>query len=217
MSNLSLEKSIRTCKVDTAWAPRVESDRFFNPNLMVCPVWNGMDSAGREVCPDSFYTKNAGCNSAEDRVMVENWLRPMYFEYINLAEPGVAGDIYAANVAAAGGNPYFQQSMPYLEIGASNANLNSVRNCPGYGNFGLQMSSEVLANCNVIPGPGACAAGPGACAAAKCGNGSDALAAAAYWNNNNQSLTAMEAYDNRVNQRLQQGFLSNTNKRCSGF
>jgi hypothetical protein len=205
---ISLEKSVRTCKVDTAWAPRVESDRFFNPNLMVCPVWNGMDSAGREVCPDSFFTKNAGCNSPEDRVVVENNLRPQYFEYINLAEPGVAGDIYAANVAAAGGNPNFQQSMPYLEIGAANANLNSVRNCPGYGNFGTQMGAKVLAACSVMPGPG--------CLAAQCGNGSDAMAAA-YWNNNNQSITAMEAYDNRVNQRLQQGFISNSNKHCSGF
>jgi hypothetical protein len=205
---ISLEKSVRTCKVDTAWANRVESDRFFNPNLMVCPVFNGMDSAGRQVCPDSFYTKNAGCNSPEDRVVVENNLRPQYFEYINLAEPGVAGDIYAANVAAAGGNPYFQQSMPYLEVGASNANLAAVRNCPGYGNFGTQMGAKVLANCSVMPGPG--------CVASRCGNGSDAVAAA-YYNNNDQSITAMEAYNGRVNQRLQQGFISNTNKRCAGF
>jgi hypothetical protein len=208
---ISLEKSVRTCKVDTAWAPRVESDRFFNPNLMVCPVWNGMDSAGRDVCPDSFWTKNAGCNSPEDRVAVENSLRPQYFEYINLAEPGVAGDIYAASVIDAGGNPNFNQSMPYLEVGSSNANLAAVRNCPGFGNFGTQMNAKVLAACNVAPGK--------PCMAAQCGNGSDAMVygGAAYVNNNAQSIYAMEAYDNRVNQRLQQGFLSNTNKRCSGF
>ena len=72
MSALSLEASIRTCKVDTGWANKMESDRFLNPNLMVCPVWNGFDTAGRMVAPDSFWTKNAGCNSAEDRVVVEN-------------------------------------------------------------------------------------------------------------------------------------------------
>ena len=70
--SISLEAAIRTCKVETGWANRVESDRFLNPNNMVCPIWNGMDLTGRNVCPDSFYTKSAGCNSASDRVVVEN-------------------------------------------------------------------------------------------------------------------------------------------------
>ena len=39
--------ALRTCKVNTGWANRLESDRFQNPNLMVCPTWNGMDNAGR--------------------------------------------------------------------------------------------------------------------------------------------------------------------------
>ena len=70
MSAISLEAAIRTCKVDTAYANKVESDRFLNPQNMVCPVWNGVDTAGRRVCPDSFWTKRAVCNSAEDRVVV---------------------------------------------------------------------------------------------------------------------------------------------------
>ena len=41
---ISLEASTRTCKVDTASAARIESDRFLNPNLVVCPVWNGFRS-----------------------------------------------------------------------------------------------------------------------------------------------------------------------------
>lgn len=95
MSTISLESAIRTCKVDTAYANKIESDRFLNPNLMVCPVWNGMDNTGRIISPDSFYTKRAGCNSASDRVVVENNVsRPQYMEYITLSAGGIAGNIY---------------------------------------------------------------------------------------------------------------------------
>ena len=94
MANVSLEASLRTCKIDQGWADRMQSDRFQNPNNLVCPLWNGVDTAGRVVCPDSFYTKNAGCNSAEDRVYVENSLRPQYSEYINLSFSAIAGAIY---------------------------------------------------------------------------------------------------------------------------
>jgi hypothetical protein len=93
--SISLESAIRTCKVETGWANKVESDRFLNPNLMMCPLWDGMDLTGRSVCPDSFYTKRAGCNSAEDRVVVENNVsRPQYMEYINLNANGIEGNIY---------------------------------------------------------------------------------------------------------------------------
>jgi hypothetical protein len=96
--SVSMESAIRTCKVDTAWADKVESDRFLNPDNMVCPLWNGLDTAGRAACPDSFMTKQAGCNSAEDRVVVENSVsRPQYMEYINLNSSGIEGDIYAGN------------------------------------------------------------------------------------------------------------------------
>ena len=95
MSNFSLMGSLRTCKVDTSWADKIQSDRFQNPSEMVCPLWNGVDTAGREVFQDSFYTKNAGCNSAEDRIGVENAVsRPQYMEYINLNAAGLDGDIY---------------------------------------------------------------------------------------------------------------------------
>ena len=86
---ISINASIRTCKVDTGYANRLQSDRFFNPNMQVCPVWNGTDTVGRPVCPDSFYTKSAGCNSAEDRILVENYLRPDYSEYITLNTQGI--------------------------------------------------------------------------------------------------------------------------------
>ena len=96
--SISLDAAIRTCKVNTGWANRELSDRFLNPNNMMCPLWNGLDSAGRRVCPDSFVTKSRGCNSATDRVVVENNVsRPQYMEYITLNSAGVAGNIYGPN------------------------------------------------------------------------------------------------------------------------
>ena len=93
--SVSLESALRTCKVDTAYASRIQSDRFQNPNIMVCPIWNGMDTAGRSVCENSFYTKRGGCNNALDRVDVENSVsRPQYMEYITLSANGISGNIY---------------------------------------------------------------------------------------------------------------------------
>ena len=92
--NISLEASIRTCKIDPAYASKVQSDRFLNPGNMVCPIWNGYDSAGRPACADSFNTKNPGCNTAEDRVFVENYQRPQYVEYVNLSSGGIDGEFY---------------------------------------------------------------------------------------------------------------------------
>ena len=123
MSSISLEASIRTCKVDTGWANKIESDRFLNPNLMVCPVWNGFDSAGRSVAPDSFVTKRAGCNSAEDRVVVENAQRPQYMEYITLDAQGIRGNMYG-NV------------MPNTDANIRKTGLSQVHNQTGQ--FGLQ-------------------------------------------------------------------------------
>ena len=89
--NISLEGSIRSCKVDSGWASRLESDRFLNPSNMICPVWNQHDSAGRPSCGDTYYTKAPGCNSSADRVNVENSLRPKYFEYVTLDAQGLQG------------------------------------------------------------------------------------------------------------------------------
>lgn len=94
MSSLSLEASIRTCKVDTGNATRVQSDRFQNPRIMVCPVFNGFNSKGQEICIDSKRRINPGCRSALDRVSVESFLRPKYAAHINLTASGIDGDIY---------------------------------------------------------------------------------------------------------------------------
>jgi len=94
MSAISLEKSVRTCSVNTGEASRIQSDRFENPNNMVCIPWNGLNNKGQAVCPDSWWTKTAGCDSAEDRVMVENAQRPKYINYVTLGAEGIQGSIY---------------------------------------------------------------------------------------------------------------------------
>ncbi len=135
--SLSLNASLRTCKVDTAYANKVQSDRFLNPSLLVCPAWGGVDTTGRQVCPDSYNTKNAGCNSAEDRIYVENAVsRPQYMEFINLSANGIQGNIY--------GN-----TMPWNEVGQTNRELKQINNVTG--NFGLQFQANTYPGCSYYP------------------------------------------------------------------
>ena len=103
---------------------------------MVCPIWNGLDTSGRTVCPDSFWTKNAGCNSAEDRVVVENNQRPQYMEYINLSANGIDGAMY--------GN-----TMPWTEVGVTSKVLKDTNNITG--NFGSQFGANVYPACGYYP------------------------------------------------------------------
>lgn len=136
--SVSLESAIRTCKVNTGWANRVESDRFLNPNNMVCPVWNGVDTAGRQVCADSFYTKREGCNSAEDRVSVENNVsRPQYMEYITLSAGGIQGNIYGNN-------------MSHLNSKLRTEELRGLHNITGqFGN--VTGHTQIYPSCGVTP------------------------------------------------------------------
>lgn len=135
MANISLESSIRTCKIDPAYAPKVFSDRFLNPGKMVCPVWTGYDSVGRPACPDSYMTKSGGCNSAMDRVAVENHQRPRYVEYVNLNAGGIAGEFY---------DP---QSMNQWDTMKRNQALYELNNTTG--NFGMQLGANVYPGCGV--------------------------------------------------------------------
>jgi len=93
---ISLQGSLRTCKVNTGYANRMNSERLQNSDVMVCPVWNGHDLAGRPVCADSYATKIPGCNVASDRVVVENAHRPVYSEYIQLNTKGLEGPKYGS-------------------------------------------------------------------------------------------------------------------------
>ena len=134
--SVSLESALRTCKVDTAWADKIASDRFLNPDNMVCPIWNGMDTSGRPVCPDSFVTKRAGCNSALDRVAVENSVsRPQYFEYLTLDAAGVNGAIYG--------------NMPHSESVERQKSLSGINEITG--NFGTQFGANVYPKCSSYP------------------------------------------------------------------
>ena len=195
--SVSLESSLRTCKVDTGWANKVESDRFLNPNNMVCPVWNGVDLTGRRVCPDSFYTKTAGCNSAEDRVVVENAQRPQYMEYINLSANGIDGAIYGG---MGGSKETYGNSMPWNEVGDSNNVYNIPTNAESCrqgwktscsdnvnnltGNFGSQLSASTYPPCGYVP---------------------------------YQQGIAQQQSQLRKQQSLQEGFYSNQYKKQSGF
>ena len=128
--SISLEKSVRTCSVNTGEANRIQSDRFFNPNNMVCIPWNGINNKGQDVSPDTFYTKTAGCDSAEDRIYVENSQRPKYFNYVTLGAQGVQGDIYGRS-----GSDNFRDAMGRKAFDDSRNQIT--------GNFGKQFSANV--------------------------------------------------------------------------
>jgi hypothetical protein len=132
---ISLEKSIWGCKIDQGWASRMQSDRFENPDLMLCPVWNSQDTAGRQVCPDSFYTKRAGCNSAMDRILVENNLRPQYAEYITLGAQGIAA------------NGIYDNTMENSDSRLRSVCQAGIRNVTG--NFGLDLMADTAVPCNM--------------------------------------------------------------------
>jgi hypothetical protein len=174
MSMPSLESSIRTCKVDTAWDNRAQSDRFLNPAQMSCPTWSGFDLTGRKVCPDSFYTKAPGCNSAEDRVVVENNVsRPQYMEYITLNAGGVQGNMYGnqlnhqslmaadKNLIKTMGGRYEDQRLNRMQAGPPRdraafaehfkAQTRENYRSPGGPDFGLGMKANVIAGCGYAP------------------------------------------------------------------
>jgi hypothetical protein len=130
MSTISLEKSVRTCNVNVGEANRIQSDRFLNPSNMVCIGWNGVNNKGQEVSPDSFYTKTPGCDSAEDRIMVENSLRPKYFNYVTLGAQGVNGDFYGRS-----SNDNFRDAMGRDQFNSDRNNIT--------GNFGKQFGANV--------------------------------------------------------------------------
>ena len=142
--SVPLQGSIRDCKVNTGWANRIESDRFLNPENMVCIPWDGFDSAGRQACYYSFYTKTPGCNSASDRVIIENEVsRPQYIEYIAGNVGGIQGNIYKP--------PYYYDSMyqSSLDRNATMQNLQSPANPNGTGRFGMvsNMNANIYPNC----------------------------------------------------------------------
>lgn len=153
MSQISLIGTLRTCKVDQGWASRIQSDRFENPLLMVCPVWTGFDSTNRAVCMDSYYTKSPGCNSPLDRVDVENALRPKYMEYINLDAEGFQAnqDIRQSRQSSATEScTDSATNMDCYQSGVRRINLNEFPKISG--NFGLAPNgAQVYPTCEKYP------------------------------------------------------------------
>jgi hypothetical protein len=139
MSNISLTGSIRTCKVETGWANKIQSDRFLNANNMVCANWNGSDTAGRPSCWAAYNTKSAGCNSALDRVSVENDLRPQYSDYINLDMQGIRGD------SGCRGNPANPDSV------CGGANIRQSHSYTGQFGYDTGFQQNIIQNCSTCP------------------------------------------------------------------
>ena len=86
--------------------------------------------------PTLFTQKRAGCNSALDRVDVENNLRPQYMEYINLDAAGIYANIY-------GDNSFFHdsglqtQDLQTMKLNAGHfggvsSGANTISNCAMY-------------------------------------------------------------------------------------
>ena len=86
---ISIEKAIKTSKVDVDRAAQLQSDRFLNSSKALCYTWTGLDTTGREVCTNSFGHQTAGCSLTSDRVLNENNLRPKYYNYVNLSPFGL--------------------------------------------------------------------------------------------------------------------------------
>lgn len=89
---LAISNNVLTTKVNVAAKEQLFSDRRQNPEEMTCPLWNGFDLSGRPVCNNSFLTKMEGCNTAEDRIFVENNLRPQYTNFITTNAAAIGGD-----------------------------------------------------------------------------------------------------------------------------
>ena len=131
MSSLSIESAVRTTKVDTAQAARMESSRFLNPTNSLCPIWRGVDTAGRPACAASFMDKAPGCVPAGDRIGVENGLRPQYSQYITLSpQVGVSGDLYSSSGVAAQKSNVDPRSSRYATL------------ADGYGSFGTNLQGH---------------------------------------------------------------------------
>lgn len=132
MSLTYLRNNIVSNQVDQAWAEQGVGYRTLYPDAMMCPLWTGTDLAGRPVCEDSFYTKRAGCNSALDRIKVEDNLRPRYAEFL-LDARGIegAGADYGSNEVS---------SVTYLanNLVKNRRDLIGVQN----GNFGVVTPSQ---------------------------------------------------------------------------
>lgn len=80
-------------RVNTGMADRFFSERILDPNEMVCPIPNNVDSLGRD--SDKYALKNvaAGCSDPSERVNVEIENRSNFYSSSTLNAQGVSGYI----------------------------------------------------------------------------------------------------------------------------
>lgn len=136
---LSLNATIRTCKVDSGNASKIQSDRFQNPGNLTCPMFNGYDQAGRPAISNTINTKYAGCNNPSERILPENNLRPQYAEMITLNTGGVSGQAADATCLNGGRSSC---SLPRQDKAYAAMNLKGAYNI--IGSAGQQISSAIL-------------------------------------------------------------------------
>lgn len=136
--SVSLTSSVKTCRFDTADAARMESDRFLSSDNALCPTWRGVDTAGRTVHRDTYYTKAPGCRYAGTRIGVENDLRPQYSSFITLdPSDGIHGNLYGDNAMVR------QKSL------AAREELDDVHARTGM--FGQQYRANIHPGCSLSP------------------------------------------------------------------
>lgn len=82
MSEFSL-RALKIPRVDASWGERALAMRSQSSCSSVCPIWDGNDSYGRPVCPDTFpLLVGGGCSTAGARIDIENAVeRPNYALY----------------------------------------------------------------------------------------------------------------------------------------
>lgn len=89
-----INNSVHGTRVNTSYADRFYSAERQDENYMQCVQRDAYDMTGRQACVDSLSTKREGCNSATDRIEVENFLRPFYSGYVGLdVYTGVKSDL----------------------------------------------------------------------------------------------------------------------------
>lgn len=96
MSLTFINNSVFGTRVNVGYADKFFSTERQDHNYMQCVQRDAYDMTGRQSCADSLNTKREGCNTATDRITVENAQRPYYSSYIGLnVYTGVKSDLYA--------------------------------------------------------------------------------------------------------------------------
>ena len=83
MSYVSLSSALRSSRVGAGIAPGGQSARFLKTCDLSCPLRENRDVYGREVCINTLNTKTQGCDTAEDRILAENALRPNLYDFLD--------------------------------------------------------------------------------------------------------------------------------------